>query len=157
MVSLLTAIGIGSIVAAAIGWSVAISNHRQAWITALRDDLATFLKELEIMHHAVGNFLSAKSISDSATLEREVQSARVSVLFVQRRIILRLNREESLHIQLATKLDELMRVQNRVPDPALIDGMVDLARKVLKREWEVTKLGPLAKPVMYWRDQQKKS
>jgi hypothetical protein len=45
---LLAAFGFGSIVAALLGWfgakAVAISNHRQNWINALRDDLVAYLR-----------------------------------------------------------------------------------------------------------------
>lgn len=53
-IALIAAIGIGSIIAAIVGWwsakAVAISNHRQNWINALRDDLVTFLKEVDVLH-----------------------------------------------------------------------------------------------------------
>jgi hypothetical protein len=48
MIAIISAIGFGSIVAAVVGWYGVISNHRQAWINALRDDLAMFLRELEV-------------------------------------------------------------------------------------------------------------
>jgi hypothetical protein len=41
-----------------------------------------------------------------------------------------------------------MRVESRVPDQNAVDDMVNVARKLLKREWEVTKWGPLAKPIV---------
>jgi hypothetical protein len=152
MISLLAGIGLGSILAAIIGWFVAISNHRQAWINALRDDIAIYLKDLEVMHHAIRNLLAPESSIDLATREKQKRDARISLLFVHRRILLRLNRKESLHIELAKKLDEFLKVETRVPDTALVDELVDVAREILKREWEVTKLGPLAKPIMWLRD-----
>ena len=38
ILSVIAVIGVGSIVAAFIGWRVAISNHRQYWINALSED-----------------------------------------------------------------------------------------------------------------------
>src|SRR5882724_8918077 len=61
--------GIGSIIAGLISWRIAISNHRQAWINALRDDLATYLKELEVGHYEIGKLFSAKT--DDGTLEKQ--------------------------------------------------------------------------------------
>src|SRR5260370_42275548 len=152
MAALIAGIGIGSIIAAVVGWFVAISNHRQAWINALRDDLATYLKELEVMHYVIGKIFSCKDANDLPELENQKHNARVSVLFVHRRILLRLNRTESLHVQLVEKLDGFMRVESRVPDQKAVDDMVNVARKLLKREWEVTKWGPLAKPIRWWHD-----
>jgi hypothetical protein len=141
VVALLTGIGIGSIISALIGLLVAVSNHRQAWINALRDDLATYLRELERMHYAIGHLLGGRGTTD---LEQQKEDARIAVLFVYWRIVLRLNRTEQMHIDLRQQLDELMTITNNVPDRAKIESVVDLARRVLKREWEVAKFGPLA-------------
>jgi hypothetical protein len=47
-ITLLAGLGIGSVVAALVSWwstkAVTISNHRQNWINALRDDLVTIPK-----------------------------------------------------------------------------------------------------------------
>lgn len=52
-IALIAAIGVGSIISAFIGHHVAISNHRQAWINALRDDIAEFIKLLERMAYTM--------------------------------------------------------------------------------------------------------
>jgi len=53
-VAFLAAVGIGTIIAAFLGLlgvkAVAISYHRQNWINALREDLALYLKEIDMMH-----------------------------------------------------------------------------------------------------------
>jgi hypothetical protein len=90
MIAIISAIGFGSIVAAVVGWYGVISNHRQAWINALRDDLAMFLRELEVMHYAIGDLFAAKTVDELPPLEKQKQDARVAVLFIQRRIVLRL-------------------------------------------------------------------
>lgn len=66
-------------IAGLISWRVAISNYRQAWINALRDDLATYLKELEIMHYEIARLFSAKT--DDSTLERQKHETRIAILF----------------------------------------------------------------------------
>ena len=48
-ISLIAAVGVGTVISALVGHLVAVSNHRQAWINALRDDLAEFSKALEAM------------------------------------------------------------------------------------------------------------
>ncbi len=101
VLSIIAVLGVGSIVGGLISWRVAISNHRQAWINALRDDLSTYFKELEVMHYAIGSFLSAKV--DDGTLEKAKQDARVAILFIYWRIVLRLNRTEHMHVDLRQK------------------------------------------------------
>jgi hypothetical protein len=41
---------IAALTAALIGRSVMISNHRQAWIDALREDLAKFFTSIDVIH-----------------------------------------------------------------------------------------------------------
>jgi hypothetical protein len=147
--SVVAVLGIGTIVAAIISWKVAISNHRQAWINALRDDLATFLKDLETMHHTIGSLLAAAI--DDGTLEKQKNEARVAILFTYWRIVLRLNRTEVTHIDLRQRLDDLMVVSGTVPDRSKVNDTVDLARRILKREWDVTKYGILLRPVLWFK------
>lgn len=154
MISLIAGIGIGSILAAIIGWFVAISNHRQEWINALRDDLALYLKELEVMHYAIGDLLHLYGPS-AQPFEQKKREARIAVLFVYRRIQLRLNPNEALHNQLMGKLDRLQLVETATPDPILLMETANIAQEVLRQEWEACKLGPLAKPVLklkQWRE-----
>jgi hypothetical protein len=147
VLSIIAVLGVGSIVAGLISWRIAISNHRQAWINALRDDLSTYLKELETMHYVTFSLLSAKA--DDGTLEKTKQDARLAILFTYWRIVLRLNRTEQMHIDLRQKLDDLMSVKARVPDLTKLNEAVDLARQLLKREWDVTKYGVFTRPVLW--------
>ena len=139
VVSLIAVLGVGSIVAALFGWAIAIASHRQAWINALRDDLATFLRELQATHYAIGDLFAGAT----PEAEQRKREARLAILFTYYRIVLRLNITEAPHIELKRRLDELMRVEDRVPDQEKLNGLIDLARRVLKREWAVTKYGPL--------------
>jgi hypothetical protein len=150
-IALLAGIGVGSIIAAFINWLVAISGFRQAWINALRDDLSTYFQELEKMHYVIGDLLRERSEAN----ERKKREARIVILFVYSRIVLRLNRTEKMHIELRQKLDELMTTTETIPDRAKVEEVVDLARKILKQEWNVTKYGPAAPLVIkakkWWR------
>ena len=83
MLSFFGILGVGSIVAGLIAWRTAISNHRQAWINDLRDDLATYLKELENIHSVIGDLLSA--IGDVVELEKKKREARLAILFIYSR------------------------------------------------------------------------
>jgi hypothetical protein len=138
--SIIAVLGVGSIVAAVISWFVAISNHRQAWINALREDIATYLKELEFMYHP-SDILHGDG---NRTLEQIKRETHAAAQFTYWRIVMRLNRSESMHIELREKLDELMKAGGEGPDGGKIEKAIDLARQVLKQEWEVTKYGVFA-------------
>ena len=135
-IALLAAIGVGTIISALVGHLVAISNHRQDWINALRDDLAGFVRALETMRYAMVDYLQ-----DSAKFEDKKREARISLLFIYERIRLRLNRTEDSHIQLDRKLREFLDTPllEALDDRTKIDEAIELSRIVLKREWEVIK------------------
>jgi hypothetical protein len=143
LTSLLAVLGIGTIVAAAISWRIAISNYRQAWINALRDDIAALLKDLEDLHHV----FAFVPLDDG--WEASKHEARLKILFSYWRIVLRLNRTEGLHQELRQRLDELMLVRDRVPDRTSVEQAIDLARRILKQEWEVTKYGVFRRPIAF--------
>jgi hypothetical protein len=73
-----------------------ISNLRQAWINALRDDLAEYLKEIDVMHFE--------------QLGTDHLETRGRAFLVYRRILLRLNIKEDLHVQLAGRLEDLLNI-----------------------------------------------
>ena len=135
-IALVAAVGAGTIIAALVGHLTTISNYRQAWINALRDDLAEFFKALETMNYVIFNYLK-----DSEKYDEPRREARVALLFVYERIRLRLNRVEEMHAHLESKLREFLDkpIGEMMADRNKINEAVDLARRVLKSEWEVTK------------------
>lgn len=135
-IALLAAVGVGTVISAVVSHLVAISNHRQKWIDALRDDLADFAKSLEAMRYAFLDYTK-----DSQKYENQNREARIALLFIYQRIKLRLNRTEDLHIALETKLRAFLDnpLLERLEDQSNIDEMIDLSRIILKREWEVVK------------------
>jgi hypothetical protein len=159
-IALIAALGIGSIIAAVVGWwsakAVAISNHRQNWINALRDDLVTFLKEVDLLHYRVamlsGNRGEQPTIAD---LEKQ-QDARNSAMLVYRRILLRLNMTEPDHTALGQALRGLMLITNTTVDSAAMAAAVDLSRRVLKAEWAVTKFGLFTRPMLWAKARRRK-
>jgi hypothetical protein len=144
-VALIAAVGIGTIIAAVVGLlsakAVAISYHRQNWINALREDLALYLKEIDVMHLRLSKmFGHLGQPGTTEDLERQ-QESRTEALLVYRRILLRLNMRELPHIALEEKLRDLLVVQGRVLDSQKVDAVIIAARQLLKHEWEVTKYG----------------
>jgi hypothetical protein len=152
-IQLIAAFGVGSIVAAIVGWwgakAVAISNHRQNWINALRDDIVTYLKEVDLFYFRMATLF--RGPSDTDDLERQ-QQARASVLLIYRRIRLRLNMEETLSIKLADELFALVeKIDSNVPNADRIERVIRLSGAVLKREWAVTKYGIFGGLIMWFR------
>jgi hypothetical protein len=129
-IALFAAFGFGSFLSAVLSRWCVISSLRQAWINALRDDLAAYLKEIDAM-----NF---------ENLNTNHLETRGSALFVYRRILLRLNIKEDLHVQLAEQLKRLLNVGDVTADNQRIDEAVALARRIFKQEWNVTKYGIFA-------------
>ena len=76
------------------------------------------------------------------------REGRLAILFVYWKIVLRLNRIEPSHELLRVMLFDLFDVQERVPNRQKIEAAVDLARRILKREWDVTKYGALTDIVL---------
>lgn len=113
-ITLLAGLGIGSIVSGVLSWwstkAVTISNHRQNWVNALRDDLVTYLKHIDVVHQLVRAVDSGHDATD------ELSEARNSAMFVYRRILLRLNITEPLHVELGEYLEGLLIVSGQVAD-----------------------------------------
>jgi hypothetical protein len=157
--ALFAAVGIGTVIAAIVGWfgskAVAISNHRQNWINALRDDLVTYLKEIDAAHYVAPKVGGSGGQPSTTEDVESLHDTRDAALLVYRRILLRLNMTEKLHIELAERLKDLLIVKNTTADSHRIDEVVILARQVLKYEWAVTKYGVFTTPILWiktlWR------
>jgi hypothetical protein len=121
-----------AITVAWISHSAKISEFRQNWINGLRDDLATYFKQLEALHFCVGRLLNNSNAEKLDELEQKKQDTRNELLFAYRRILLRLNMKERLHQNLSEKLKGFWMVEQRVPDQAQVDEAIALSQAVLK-------------------------
>lgn len=147
VIPLIAALGIGSFLSAMVGKAVAISNHRQNWIDALRDDLVSFLKEVDVLHFRMAKILGPGGTTDD--LEKQ-QDARNAAMMAYRRVLMRLNMTEELHVNLAHGLRALMTVSTTTADENKINAVVNASREVLKYEWAVAKYGMWLR----WRDRE---
>lgn len=131
------------------------SEFRQAWIDALREDLAKFLgaarafaRAVEVVHSFGPDYKEKVPllIGDDKISELRYQAAETLS-----RIRLRLNPEEPEHEELLRLLVKAVRIQNEAlakggsVQTALdaIDAANDYARPVLKKEWNRVKAGEL--------------
>jgi hypothetical protein len=133
---------VAAVAAALIARSVMISNHRQAWINGLREDVASFFAAIDVIHFKMANL---SRVGDASKLEDQ-QEARNEALLAYRKILMRLNMNEPLHKQLEKSLESLL--QGKTVDQDELTATVTLARSILKREWEVTKYGPFTAPII---------
>lgn len=140
--TVLAVFGVGSIVAAVIARGVAIAQLRQAWINALRDDLAEVLTGFDRVSLAIRRLKTADDIAEASELRHRTMAA-------YRRVLLRLNLVEPLHADLKNKLDSMLQVASREVHLALIEEATTTAQALLKREWQVTKFGPFVDAVSW--------
>ncbi|MBB5738956.1 hypothetical protein [Brevundimonas aurantiaca] len=134
----LAVFGIGSIVAALIARGVAIAQLRQAWINALRDDLAEVFATSDRIAKLVRDPDNTPEGAAKLTEQAHLSMA------AHRRVLLRLNPLEPLHSSLKGRLDDLVRVGGHDEYIAKIDEALSTAQALLKLEWEVTKYGAFA-------------
>lgn len=135
-VALLAAFGLGTVAAALIARGVAIAQLRQAWINALRDDMAKVLSTSDRI---------AKLVRDSSSEKREeLDEQSHKSMAAHRKVLLRLNPSEDGHGKLKAALDSLAAVGDYDVYMGKIDIALETAQTLLKREWEVTKYGSLA-------------
>ncbi len=150
-ITLVSAFGLGSVMAATVGWwsakAVAISNHRQNWINALRDDLSNYLTGIDVLRFRVTMLDGDHGEPTIDDLEKQ-QEARNAVMVIYRRILLRLNMQEQAHIDLAALLNQQMTIGADPPNQQHAEQVVILAQRILKDEWNVTKYGIFTRPIL---------
>lgn len=153
---------VASLIAAAVGFvnltltkELKTSEFRQAWIDALREDLAKFLgaarafaRAVEVVHTFGPDYKDKVPllIGDDKISELRYQAAETLS-----RIRLRLNPDEPEHDELLRLLVKAVRIQNETLANGgsiqttldAIDAANDYARPVLKKEWKRVKAGEL--------------
>jgi hypothetical protein len=131
------------------------SEFRQAWIDALREDLAAFFAGARAFARAVESVhLHGAEYKNHVPLlinEDKISDIRYQVAETHYRIKLRLNPKEVDHIELLRLIQRAVDEQNRMlvektgSEATLraIEIAAEYARPVLKAEWERVKKGEL--------------
>lgn len=132
------------------------SEFRQAWIDALRDDLATFFATARAFARATQELQAfGKGAKDGAPIaftEEKISELRYQIAETRYRIQLRLNSEEEKHKELLrlikVAIESQQKVLNRIgqTDQALqsIETAAEYAPQILKAEWKRVKQGERA-------------
>jgi hypothetical protein len=144
---------IAQVISGRISRSVKISEFRQKWIDALREDVAAYIGAT---HKWIRKY---EEINGIIAMEKRGQKDRKELLRIQNealvilsRIKLRINPNKNPHKReddtFLLALDKLIEPGKLQPiEPATLElswsqaaqEALDLARRILKREWEVTK------------------
>jgi len=106
-----------------------------------------YLKEVDVLHFRMGMLVKGGDLDD---LEKQ-QDSRNAAMLAYRRVLMRLNMTETLHVNLADRLNELMRIDSKTADPRKIEAAVNVSREVLKYEWAVTKYGIFTTPILAFK------
>lgn len=132
-----------------------VSEFRQAWINALRDDLAALFSNTRTLARSVQEFRAPQS---DETEKFGIDKAKITVVRhgaaeTYHRIRLRLNAGQNDHKELLLLLSAMMGSQQAymdnkegdVAEPiAAVEKAAFYAEGVLKAEWEIVKLGERA-------------
>src|SRR5471030_1023724 len=132
-----------------------ISEFRQAWINALRDDLAALFSNIRTLARAVQESRApAADETEKFGIEKtKITAVRHGAAEMCHRIRLRLNRNQPDHEELLYLLGAMMGAQQTymlenegdVTGPiGAVEKAASYAEKVLKTEWETVKFGEAA-------------
>lgn len=153
---------IASLIAAAISFvnltltkEQKTSEFRQAWIDALRQDLATFFATArafarasqELQHFGAG----AQGGAPLSFTEQKISDLRYQIAETRYRIQLRLNPREPEHAELLRLMQTAIdRQQGALANPSSTDEVLqaveraaEFSTQILKTEWERVKQGEL--------------
>ena len=147
--SLIAAFGIGAVVSARIARSSVISGFRQKWIDDLRQDIVDILSIAEQIGFN-SDYLKQHGKLPEAYDQHEYAEKISRAIALVNRVRLRLNPTESDHVRLLKSLEVIggaheVDASTRI---ATILIVLEAARTVLKREWDVTKYGYWMRPVL---------
>ena len=154
-IALFASLGLGGIAAALIAAFIAreikIAELRQVWINGLREDIAEYLGRLvewDALQTLVRERMRRSQARDALSYADPTQEDDAALREIElraettlRRVMLRMNIEEDLHVELVGVLQALRwpNIDDRGGTGEAAAFAVEVAQRVLKREWQVTK------------------
>lgn len=122
------------------------SEFRQAWIDALRNDIAEWIAEVAIIYSMHDDLKRMGKTADLETTERRYANF-LKIRMLRSRIELRLNPAEN-----GAMLAAMNRVRDSMEKPnaerqEAIAAVVDESQRLLKKEWMRVRQG---EPAFYW-------
>ncbi len=148
-ITALTAVIVGPLVA----WKVAkkqiqasvVSENRQKWIDALRENISDFQTKAKIA--VVEDRLANDPNNESVANAESHDLAMKGMTLVINRVVLLINPNEADHSKLLTRMHELLEFcsSGNPYDDKQLDrleaSITSVAQSILKREWERVKMG----------------
>ncbi len=108
-----------------------VSKNRMEWINVWRENISTFLACAEILH---------RSQSTTAFTQESINQYLQDMYKAQLMITSRLNMEEKLHKEIAATINGFSYTANNAQFTENKEEILDLARQILKIEWDRVKL-----------------
>lgn len=150
---------LGFLAAFAAAWisrSVKISEFRQKWIDALRGDIAAYIGKSEQWYSKWDEFnsLPVEEHNEKEKLYREAFPIANEAMVIFWRIKLRINPLENPYKQeddefLKSLADLLNSAEDLSAWRSMADTAIEKSRKLLKREWQVTKKVQIPRPANF--------
>ncbi len=139
-------IGGGAVIAAFVAGRAAkfvkISEHRQNWINALRDDVAEYIASAHRVQADTKDLILLQQDAEQRdSIRQRIDTKKDVADTLLMKVVLRLNPKENDHIALEKRLKELREAKGI--DLELENCAIEQARVVFKREWDVAKYGEL--------------
>jgi hypothetical protein len=128
---------LAGVLAASIAHGSKISEFRQIWINSLRNDIATYLTNVNHMSILYDQYNNEKDKSRKYEIEKEFTKYTNEANIFRMRIVMMfkpLDQDEFLG-----KLLALMKIHKDQYRFSMIEDCLEHARTILKAEWEVTK------------------
>ena len=142
-------IGVGAVlaalVAALIAKSVKISEFRQAWIDNLREDISLYISKAHEWIDLYIKFNKEEDNSKKGELSSQLDRLKYDSLHILTRIKLRFKADDKSGNELIQQLLDLLDSKKLEPGRQYSswkessDKVETTSRKLLKKEWEVTK------------------
>jgi len=121
-----------------------VSEFRQQWIDALRDDISELISVLLYLAHEYEQLSKSANKSHAPLVLERIKPEMMTIQRIHARIELRLNPEE--HDKLLDTLGNFVKLRelsakSESDQTAAIRKVINEAQKVLKAEWRVVKGG----------------
>jgi hypothetical protein len=122
-----------------------VSEFRQQWVDALREDIAAVIAH----SHTIQGIARSRPESDQESYWKTVHPDFSALIVASARVRLRLNRSEAKHNALLRAVNELQSVSKtgEIPEPEVLNNftnkLVVAAQIVLKTEWNRVRRGEL--------------
>lgn len=109
-----------------------ISQNRQKWVDALREDLSAFVTELEVIKEKIRN---------STSTPTNLQELSKGLFLVYNRLRFRLNPDKQDHVDIIKCMENILSDVTASDVRAKSENLVLLGQRLIRKEWVRIKSG----------------